>query len=98
MLSAYDKKHVKSVRCVALLLNGEPAGKIVADYSDNPNGSVVTATFSIWNDDTDTQSARAGGYGYDKFCACVEQFLETRSLGNWESAMEKAGYTVFQVC
>lgn len=59
--SAFDCKHVKSVRAWALFhpdASQDPnardaaaryAGKVVADYSDNPAGSVVTCTVVVWH-------------------------------------------------
>ena len=38
MKTAYDLNHVKSVSALVLLFNGENAGRMVANYSDNPNG------------------------------------------------------------
>ena len=43
MKNIHDFKHVKSVTAIALLKNGKPAGKIIANWSDNPAGSVCTA-------------------------------------------------------
>lgn len=101
MKSAYDMNHVKSVKAVCIMLDGKPVGKIVANYSDNPNGSVVTATFSIWEgplSGMEKTTTKAGGYGYDKFSSCVEQFLPgNKSVGCWKSAIEEHGYTVFDI-
>ena len=44
-----DLKHVKSVSAIVLLLKGKLAGKIIANWSDNPNGSVCTTTVHIWD-------------------------------------------------
>jgi len=74
--SAFDFSHVKSVTAWALVFKGEYAGKIVANYSDNPNGSVVTATVAVyvgpitdWSEGSSTGAA--GGGGYCKFSAAV---------------------------
>lgn len=84
--SAYDCSHVKSVAAWALLLSGgEHAGKIVANYSDNPAGSVVTLTVSIWGGKLgalDRASGTAGGYGYDKFSAA---FVDALKRSNYEA-------------
>ncbi len=49
MIPAYELKHCKSVSAVALSFEGKYAGRIVANWSDNPNGSVCTATVAIWH-------------------------------------------------
>lgn len=109
MKSAYDQIHVKSVKAWALLFNGEMAGRIVANYSDNPNGSVCTATVGFWNGplkDTNASTGRAGGYGYDKFSAAVSSALnkvgvkndvEGRGDSSVKSLLEKIGYSVIEV-
>jgi len=109
MKSAYDQKHVKAVKAWALLFNGEMAGRIVANYSDNPNGSVCTATVGFWNgplQDKNTTTGRAGGYGYDKFSAAVSYALnkigvknevDGRGDSSVKSLLEKIGYSVIEV-
>ncbi len=109
MKSAYDQIHVKSVKAWALLFNGEMAGRIVANYSNNPNGSVCTATVGCWNGplkDTDASTGRAGGYGYDKFSAAVSSALNKMGVKNdvdgrgdssVKALLEKIGYSVIEV-
>jgi len=46
--SIWDFKHVKSVTAISLMHSGKPAGKIIANFSDNPAGSVCTAAVFIW--------------------------------------------------
>lgn len=49
MKNIFDYSHVKSVSVSVLLDNkGEIAGKIIANFSDNPNGSVCTAQVIIY--------------------------------------------------
>ncbi len=67
--SAFDCKHVKSVRAWALLHTDAPlasygpserphtAGKVVADYSDCRTGSVCTVTVCVWAGPLDTMRA-----------------------------------------
>ena len=45
----YDYKMVKGVSAIALLKAGKPVGKIVANWSDNPAGSVCTAQVMLWD-------------------------------------------------
>lgn len=73
MKPAYELKHVKSVTAVALLENGKEAGKIIANWSDNRNGSVCTATVILYNSYAGyvIGTGRAGGYGYDKYSSAV---------------------------
>lgn len=71
MKSAFEMKFVKGCKAVALIHNGEYAGRIVANYSD---GGVVTATVGIWKGplaEMPSTTGQASGYGYDKFSAAV---------------------------
>lgn len=92
--SAWDCPHVQSVKAWALVLtprtiNGEPqedrsdlgrmAGRIVANYSDNPNGAVCTVTLHFFAGPLaimPTTTGTAGGGGYDKFSAAVADALD----------------------
>jgi hypothetical protein len=82
MKNIFDYKHVKSVRVYILQdkTTCKIRGKIISNFSDNPNGSVCT-TQIISYDYGDTKDSefnhglliledpcigRAGGYGYDK--------------------------------
>ena len=69
---ATELKHCKSVRAVALLdaATGDQLGKIIGHWSDNPAGSVCTVTLFEWG--AEAQTARAGGYGYDKYAAALD--------------------------
>lgn len=89
MKSTLDLNHVKGVSAVALLKDGKVVGKIIANYSDNPNGSVCQATVWLWDRLDDGSVARrshgtgrAGGYGYDKFSAAVYDAL-TEIFGSY---------------
>lgn len=81
MKSTLDLAHVKGTSAVALLKDGKLAGKIIANWSDNPAGSVCQATVWLWDrieGDTPRRShgtGRAGGFGYDKFSAAVYDAL-----------------------
>lgn len=70
MKHATEMKHAQSVRAVALLERGEVVGKIIGHWSDNPAGSVVTVSLFIYGEGV--QTARAGGYGYDKYAAALD--------------------------
>ena len=48
MKSIYDYSHVKSVSAIGLLYKGKQAGKIIANWSDNPAGSVCTVCVMVW--------------------------------------------------
>lgn len=88
--SAFDCAHVKSVSAWALLFPEESgklgeAGKMVANWSDNPNGSVCTATLAIWDGplkDLEKCTGQAGGYGYDKLSAA---FVDALQRSNFET-------------
>lgn len=110
MKSAFDCSHVKSVRAYAVLLNGTPAGRVVANWSDNPAGSVCTVTVGIWDGELKgmpSVTARAKGFGYCKFSAAFESAIQSAGVeihdvhGAGESEVEKwlesHGYTAFRV-
>ena len=85
MKSAFDFNHVKSVKAWALTFKGEMAGRIVANYSDNPAGSVCVASAGFWGGpfkDKEHSTGRAGGYGYDKFSAAVSEALHKIGVVN----------------
>jgi len=74
----YDLKHVKSVSAYILLYKGKYAGRIVANWSDNPCGSVCTAGVYIFDgpfESMPTTTGKAGGGGYDKLSAAVRNAL-----------------------
>lgn len=79
-----DLKSVKNVTAKAILFEGVPAGRLIANWSDNPSGSVCSASVIIWsgplayiiNEKTGksfngTNIGKAGGYGYDKLSSAV---------------------------
>lgn len=99
MKNIFDQKHVKGVRAYALLLNGKLAGKVIANFSDNPAGSVCTADLIVWagplkNSEDNRKMERAGGYGYDKLAACLSRLDKRISEGNWEASIRELGYEV----
>jgi hypothetical protein len=86
MKTVNEMKHVSGTTAKAILLNGKPAGRIVANWSDNPAGTVCSASVVIWagalseckHEKTGKQFnyaniGKAGGYGYDKLSAAVYQ-------------------------
>lgn len=78
MKSAFECKHVEHVTAIALLWEGKKAGKIVCNWSDNPSGTVCTASLSIRRGplaDITNAHGRAGGYGYDKRSAAIADAL-----------------------
>lgn len=86
MKSAFESRHVKSVRAWALLHQGKEAGKVVAVGSDNPNGVVWTCTIVIFagplhQEEDSSRSGRAGGYGYCKFSAAFYEALTRAPKG-----------------
>lgn len=109
MKSAYDLNHVKSVKAWGLLFDGEMAGRIVSNFSDNPNGSVCTSTVGFWGGplkDKDLSTGTAGGCGYDKFSASVESALSKigvktdftgRGAYSVRAMLEGFGYKVIEV-
>lgn len=95
--SAFDCSHVKSVRAWAILHDGKGergsdanAGRIVANFSDNPNGSVCTLTLHFWGGPLEIMpgtTGQAGGYGYDKFSAAMSDAL-SRAYGLEPEALQ----------
>lgn len=47
--NVFDLHHVKSVSAICLMKDGKNVGRIVANWSDNPNGSVCTAQVMLWD-------------------------------------------------
>lgn len=104
--TAFDFVHVKSVSAIALLWEGKPAGRIVANYSD---GGTVTASVGVWVGplkDMPYTTGQAGGYGYDKLSAAVYEALtkvgwKCQHVGHGNGATEKEftalGYEAFTV-
>lgn len=98
--SVYEMTHAKSVSFVVLAhpqstRPGNFAGRIVANWSDNPAGSVCTAQVSVWEGPLSfipNTIGKAGGYGYDKLSAAIESALwkakEGKALGS--SSMTQA--------
>lgn len=83
-----EMTHTANVTAKALILEGKPAGRIVANWSNNPAGSVCTASVIIFRgplaDCKHPKTGRgldygnmgkAGGYGYDKLSQAVYQCL-----------------------
>lgn len=114
--TAFDCSHVKSVHAWALMhpdVPGNAAGRIVANFSDNPNGAVCTATVHVWRGplaEMPSTTGTAGGYGYDKFSAAVSDALTRAGLtdadaremhGRGDGAIrqwfEARGYSVLSV-
>jgi len=72
-----DKPAVRQVSAGLILRNGKKVGKWIAHYGQ----STVTVTLWDWTPPNTipfgdkvirtTQSAKASGYGYDKFTACL---------------------------
>lgn len=109
--SIFDYKHVRGVSAVCLLKGGKSAGRIVANWSDNPAGSVCTASVMLWDDakgwTINHAIGRAGGYGYDKLSAAIADALDEMGLlatikvchgaGNQRRAFTEAGYDYIEI-
>jgi hypothetical protein len=71
-------KGVKSVSAYVLMYKGKYAGRIVANWSDNPMGSVCTAGVYIFDgpfESMPSTTGKAGGCGYDKLSAAVHEAI-----------------------
>lgn len=88
MKTVTDFAHVANTTAKALIFDGKPAGRIIANWSDNPAGSVCSASVIIWGGPLAgvkhpktgkelnyTNIGKAGGYGYDKLSQAVWQCL-----------------------
>jgi hypothetical protein len=75
--NAFDCSHVKSVNVWALTHPDHPGrtvGRIIANWSDNPMGSVVTATVHVFQGPLKfipSTTGQAGGGGYCKLSAAI---------------------------
>ena len=84
MKTAYDFKHVKGTTAIALLKGGSLEGKIVANWSDNYNGSVCTATVHILHGKHSCSgTGRDGTVGYDKLSGAIYSALKNQSFYTW---------------
>lgn len=94
-------KHVEGTTAKALIYEGKPAGRIIANWSDNPNGSVCNASVIVWagplKDKKHPKTYRsfdygnigkAGGYGYDKLSQAVWQCFQNAGV---ETVIVKPG-------
>jgi len=106
--SAFDLSHVKSVKAAAILKDGKQVGRVVANFSDNPAGSVCTCTVVLWdgNRERTSSTGRAGGYGYDKYSSAAYQAMRELGLnldgfsggdGRTRQAFEANGYEYMEV-
>lgn len=87
-----ELKHPKGTTAWALLWEGKPAGKLVANWSDNPSGAVCSASIYIFSGPLDLKTqtgstkldygniGKAGGYGYDKLSQAVWQCLNNAGI------------------
>ena len=92
MKQVNEMKGPKATTAWALLFNGKPAGKLIANWSDNPAGTVCSASLYIWNGPLDLKEQRgklkldfgnvgkAGGYGYDKLSQAVWQCFNNAGI------------------
>ena len=84
-----EMKHVAGATAKALLFEGKPAGRVIANWSDNNNGTVCSASVLIWagplKDAKHPKTGKefnygnigkAGGYGYDKLSQAVWQCFD----------------------
>lgn len=116
--SIFDYKHVKGTTAICLLntKTKKPCGRIIANWSNNPNGSVCTVAVTLNRyaptarneQDFVNAQGKAGGYGYDKLSAAIEQALRNADLlekikvrggsGNQCQAFEESGFDYIEVC
>lgn len=108
----FELKHISRVSVYVLFKDGKPAGKILANFSDNSRGmgDVCKAFVALYGvhdaEGYDFQGVgKAGGYGYDKFSAAVCSALYGCPIkidvvsggGNVVPAFKAAGYEIEQI-
>ena len=96
MRYATDMKGPRMTSVFVVLQDSKIVGRIIANHSDNPAGSVCTAT--VWAPCMETgegsqsrccATGTAGGYGYDKLSAAIYEAL---GRSNMERAEKTAGH------
>ena len=107
-----EMKGPKNTTAWALLLDGKSAGKLIANWSDNPAGTVCTASVHIYSGDLANKGldfsiqGKAGGYGYDKLSQAVWQCIDKAGItvkavrpanGQTRSEFEAWGYEVIEI-
>lgn len=87
-----EMKGPQNTTAWALLLDGKSAGKLIANWSDNPAGTVCSASVLIWSGPLDMKQqtgtkkldwgnvGKAGGYGYDKLSQAVWQCFDNAGI------------------
>ena len=93
MKQVNDLKHVQGTTAKAILFNGKPAGRLIANWSDNPAGSVCTASVIIFGGPLADMkhpktgasldyrnTGKASGYGYDKLSQAVWQCFKNAGI------------------
>ena len=86
MKTIKEFKFVSGTTAKAILFDGKPAGRLIANWSDSRAGSVCSASVIIWagplKDSKHPKTGKelnygnigkAGGYGYDKLSQAVWQ-------------------------
>jgi len=81
-----EMKHCAGSTAKAILFEGKPAGRLIANWSDNPAGTVCSASVILWAGPLKDMKhpktgkefnygnvGKAGGYGYDKLSQAVWQ-------------------------
>jgi hypothetical protein len=92
MKQVNDMSNCSGATAIALLFEGKPAGRIIANWSNNPSGSVCSASVIIWEGPLKdckgpkgkelnyANIGKASGYGYDKLSQSVWQCLNNAGV------------------
>lgn len=98
MKNIFDYSHVKSVRAIALIdmKTNKPCGKIIANFSDNPNGSVCTAQVIIHNPkDYGIAPKREAIHLYeDKYCEQDKNLIGRAGGGGYDKLSAAISYAL----
>lgn len=102
MKNIFDYKHVKQTSVIVLFdtKTNELAGKIIANWSDNPMGTVCTAQVIIYGDEKrgiklkankHILIGKAGGYGYDKLSSAIASAINNNTTQDLRAKFSGAG-------
>ena len=92
MKRVFEMQGPKSVTAWALLFEGKPAGKVIANWSNNRGGTVCSASVYIYRGPLDLKEqkgkfkfdfgnvGKAGGYGYDKMSQAIWQCFNNAGI------------------
>ena len=109
MKTVPELKFCSGTTAWALLYQGKYAGKVIANWSDNPAGATCSASVVIWDGPLEPNEqlsysnvGRSQGYGYDKLDSSIRKCLFAAGVDiptdiESRSWLEKQGYYICEV-